>query len=123
MRKIFGILFLMACPAWLWAASESKPAATTSSGPSFNEVSSKVSQAFCAKMEQCATQKIPMNQCVGQMNDTFIQSYKSLPVDKKIQVSADQLGQCVKSIQSSSCESLQKASSLAGCDFIGQLSG
>ncbi len=121
MKKILGFIFFISFPSLLWAA-ESKPAAATPAAPSFNEVSTKVSQAFCTKMEQCSTQKIPMNQCVGQMNDSFIQAYKVLPVDKKIQVSADQMGQCVKSIQGSTCESLQKASSLTGCDFIGQLS-
>lgn len=122
MKKYILFTFFILIPSFLWAAAESKPASNTPSGPSFNDVSSKVSQAFCSKMEQCASQKIPMNQCVGQMNDTFIQSYKSLPVDKKIQVSADQLSQCVKSIQGSTCETLQKASNLTGCDFIGQLS-
>ena len=123
MKKIIIFSLFVFVPGFLWAAAESKPAANNSNTPAFNDVSSKVSQAFCTKMEQCAKQKIPMNQCVGQMNDAFIQGYKALPVDKKIQVSADQLSQCVKSVQTSTCETLQKASSLPGCDFISQISG
>ncbi len=122
MKNYILFTFFILIPSFLWAASESKPAAHTSSVPSFSEVSSKVSQAFCTKMEQCATQKISMNQCVGQMNDAFIQGYKALPLDKKIQVTNDQLSQCVKSVQSSTCESLQKSSALPGCDFIAQVS-
>ncbi len=123
MEKILSFISLMLLPCLLWAASESKPTSNAPAPPPFNEVSTKVSQAFCTKMDQCAKQKIPMNQCVGQMNEAFIQGYKALPVDKKIQVSSDQLSQCVKSVQTSTCEALQKASSLPGCDFISQISG
>lgn len=123
MKRIWILVSLLCFPLILWAAAETKPAAKVPAAPTFNEVSSKVSQAFCTKMEQCAKQKIPMNECVGQMNEAFIQGYKALPVDKKIQVSADQLGQCVKSVQGSTCETLKKASSLEGCDFISQISG
>lgn len=122
MKNWILVFILIMIPIFLQAAPESKPAQNSGATPSFNEVSTKVSQAFCQKMEQCSPQKIPMNQCVSQMNDAFIQGYKSLPVDKKIQVSGEQMNQCVKSVQSSSCENLQKSSSLPGCDFIAQLS-
>ncbi len=121
MKKILVISSLILIPGLVWAA-ESKPAATPQT-PSFNDVANKVSKAFCGKMEQCSKQKIPMNDCVGQMNDAFIQNYKALPVDKKVSVSADQLDQCVKSVQNSTCDTLKKASTLPGCDFISQISG
>lgn len=113
-------VMLMGMPALLWAAAETKPAANAALP--FKDVSSKTAQAFCSKMEQCAKQKIPLSQCNSQMSEAFMQGYTGLAADKRPQVASDQLNQCVKSIDSSSCEALQKASSLAGCDFIGQLS-
>lgn len=118
-RKWMMLCALLMLPASLWAAAESKPAAA--GALPFKEVSGKVSQAFCSKMEQCSKEKIPVGQCNGQMNDAFLQGYNALAADKKPQIAADQLKLCVKSIEASTCESLKKASSLEGCDFIGQL--
>ena len=119
-KLLFMTVMLMGLPTLLWAAADTKPA--TSAALPFKDVSSKTAQAFCSKMEQCAKQKIPLSECNSQMSEAFMQSYNGLPADKRPQVASDQLNQCVKSIEGSSCQALQKASSLAGCDFIGQLS-
>ncbi|MFO1519720.1 MAG: hypothetical protein U1F57_08690 [bacterium] len=42
----------------------------------------KVSEGFCAKMEQCAKQKIPQPQCISEMKDAFQQNYDALPAMK-----------------------------------------
>jgi hypothetical protein len=88
---------------------------------SFKEVSSKVSDAFCQKMDRCSQEKIPVKKCVSEMNDLFLQNYDALPKDKKVEVEATQLELCTKSIQDSSCQELKAAQKLNGCEFIGQL--
>lgn len=123
-KEILLSLSILLAPALGWSAPESKPAANPSSQPSFSfkDVSSKVSRAFCIKMEQCSDQAMPMVLCTSQMNDAFMQGYSAIPEAKRPQVSPDQMGQCVKSVESSTCETLKKASKLTGCEFIGQLS-
>ncbi|GEM_PF-3356559 len=119
MKKIFFLVFLLCLSKGVEAASESKSA---SPAVPFKEVSSKVAEAFCVKMDQCSKQKIPLSQCNSEMSDLFQQNYNALPPEKKVQVPSEQLGLCVKSIKASSCETLKKTSSLEGCDFIAKLS-
>lgn len=121
MKKLFIISVLLLASTQGWSAPESKPA-TSPAGFSFKDVSSKTAEAFCAKMDQCSKEKIPIPQCNAEMKDTFQQAYDRLAADKKPQVGDEQLKKCVKSIQASTCETLKKASSLDGCDFISQLS-
>lgn len=120
MKKLFIITALLFMSTQGWCAPESKPASPANF--SFKDVSSKTAEAFCAKMDQCSKEKIPISQCNAEMKDTFQQAYDRLAVGKKPQVGDEQLKKCVKSIQGSTCETLKKASSLDGCDFISQLS-
>ncbi len=88
----------------------------------FKEVSHKVSEVFCKKMEECAPQKIPQNQCTKEMDDLFQSSNDRLPKDSKVQLEKDQLNNCVQNIQKAGCEDLKKAQSISGCEFIQKLS-
>ncbi len=125
-KEILLSLTILLAPVLGWSAPESKPASSPTSQPSFSfkDVSSKVSRAFCIKMEQCSDseQRMPMVLCTSQMNDAFMQSYSAIPEAKRPVVNFDKMSQCVKSIESSTCDTLKKASKLTGCEFIGQLS-
>ena len=68
-------------------------------GVEFAKVNSKVSEALCQKMQQCAAQKMPPSQCLSEVKGTFQQSYDSLPKEKRFGVAAPDLDLCVKSIK------------------------
>ena len=89
---------------------------------SFKEVSRKTSEAFCKKMEECASQKIPQNQCAKEMNDLFQGSNDRLPKDSKVQLDEAGLKNCLQNIEKTGCEDLKKAQSISGCEFIQKLS-
>jgi len=101
--------------------STSGMAASPPAPVAFPEVAAKTSVAFCAKMEECATQKIPQEKCVREMQSTFQLSYEALPKTKKVEVQSSDLELCTKSIKSSTCEQLKTAHQLKGCDFIQKL--
>ena len=90
-------------------------------GVEFSKVNSKVSEALCQKMQECAAQKMSQGQCLSEVKDTFQQSYNSLPKEKRFEVAPPDLDLCVKSIQGSSCNDLKTAQTLKGCDFIREL--
>lgn len=88
----------------------------------FAEVAPKVSEAFCGKMEECSPVKIPRGQCIEQMKSALLESHKALPKDKKIELTPEELAQCLKTIQESKCDQLRAAQRLEGCEFIETLS-
>jgi hypothetical protein len=91
-------------------------------GVEFSKVNTKVSEALCQKMQQCASaQKMSPGQCLSEVKSAFQESYDSLPKEKRFEVGVPDLDLCVKSIQASSCDELKAAPSLKGCDFIQQL--
>jgi hypothetical protein len=110
---LFAILFSTFVSV-AWAESNPKPV-------SFKEVNSKVSEAFCKKMDECAKDKIPVKQCVSEMKDAFLENYNALPKERKIEVIKPDLELCIKSIEGSSCSELKAAQKLNGCDFIDKL--
>jgi hypothetical protein len=112
-----AIIFFVVFATYVSTAwAESKPKSVP-----FKEVNSKVSEAFCKKMDECAKQKIPVKDCISQMKDAFQQNYNSLPQDKKLEVLEPDLKLCTQSIQSSTCDELKAAQKLNGCDFIEKL--
>jgi len=88
---------------------------------SFKDVSSKVSDAFCKKMDQCSKEKIPTKQCVSEMKEAFLKNYDVLPADKRPAIADQELKQCTKTIQDTNCDDLKSAQSLPGCEFIQKL--
>ncbi len=88
----------------------------------FKEVSLKVSSSFCRRMDECSKEKIPINNCIYEMDSVFIYNYAQLPIDKKISLTQPELENCLKKIQSISCEQLKKSQKISGCEFLEKLS-
>ncbi len=88
----------------------------------FKEVSLKVSSSFCRRMDECSKEKIPISNCIYEMDSVFIYNFAQLPTDKKVSLTQPELENCLKKIQSISCEQLKKSQKISGCEFLEKLS-
>ncbi len=88
----------------------------------FKEVSLKVSAAFCRRMDDCSKDKIPVNNCIYEMDSVFVYNFAQLPTDKKVSLTQAELENCLKKVQSISCEQLKKSQKISGCEFLEKLS-
>jgi hypothetical protein len=101
-------------PLWAKAKDEKETKPKLSFSP--------VTQAFCNKMEECAQgEKIPLAECLKQMNQTFDQSYVSLLPAQRPELSEQIINGCSETVQKLSCAELKTADKLIGCEFIEKL--
>lgn len=114
MRGIFVFLFIFGFITSAGGQAEAKAAP-------FSNVSSKVSQAFCGKMDQCSPEAMSQKDCLSEMKGTLQDSYNKLPKDKKLEVPEEDLTLCLKNIKGASCEDIKSAQTLKGCEFLQML--
>ena len=89
---------------------------------SVKQVSEKMADAWCLKLEECQTKgEMSDKECRKILKKSFNEGFKRPLNGQKVQVSRDKLSKCYDSIKQDSCGALKTAQNLPGCDFISLL--
>ncbi len=121
-RISIGTLILTLFLVWgLTAEAKDKkaPEVDTAKLVSVGEVSKKMADIWCIKLEECAgTQEMGPKECRKVLKKSFSKGFSKVVQGQKVQVTRGKLDQCSESIKKDSCGALKTAQNLPGCGFI-----
>ncbi len=86
---------------------------------STKSISETMAIQWCQKLNQCAPDSgMKSGECRRVLKESFLEGFERIAQGHQVNISQEQLSQCVLSLNSSSCEQLQNAQNLRGCEFI-----
>ncbi len=116
MKRTFIATFIMISTiAAFTQAEEQKPL-------SQKEISQGMAETWCQKMDECSKDKTMSTQeCQRVLFKSFKTKFDKLPKELAFALERPTFQKCQQNILKGTCDSLQRATTLDGCEFIGLL--